>query len=191
MPSQLDVINYALTEIGRLPVVNALDTQGAQLMLTKVDALLRKYLKLTDWNFAIKYIVDNTPVVSPFSDEFLYSYQLPSDFGRFDRNGRNLSATFGLYYRFIDNFVLTNSRPFAYYYVVKQCDYSVLDDTSFIAMGLYLASESSMALTNDKPLTAYLKAAYSKALTDAMRFNDMQRFVESTPYNDFDRQAYI
>lgn len=191
MPSQLDVINYALTEIGRLPVVNAEDTQGSQLMLSKVDALLRKYLKLTDWNFAIKYVTDNTPVVSPFSDQYLYSYQLPADFGRFDRTGRQLSATFGLYYRLIDNFIVTNSRPFAYYYVVKQCSYGVIDDTSFIAMGLYLASECAMALTNDKLLVAYLKQSYGKALADAMRFNDMERFIQSTPYNDFDRQAYI
>lgn len=191
MPSQLDVINYALTEIGRLPVTNAADTQGSQLMLTKVDSLLRKYLRLTDWNFAIKYVSDNTPVVSPFSPEYLYSYQLPADFGRFDRTGKNLSATFGLYYRLLDNYILTNSRPFTYYYVVRQCPYADLDDTSFIAMGLYLASESAMALTNDKLLVGYLKNSYGKALADAMRFNDMERYIQSTPYNDFYRQAYI
>lgn len=190
MPSQLDVINYALTEIGRMPVVNASDSKDALLMQYKVDSLLRKYLKLTDWNFAIKFIIDNTPVASPFSPEFLYSFQLPADFGRMDRISP-LTINFALYYRIIDNFICTNTKPFEYYYVVNQCPYGDLDDTSFIAMGMYLASESAMALTNNIQLVAYLKQSYQKCLADAMRFNDMERMIQNTPYNDFDRQSYI
>jgi hypothetical protein len=190
MPSQLDVINYALTEIGRLPVTNAADQPSSQLMEAKLPALLGKFLQLTDWNYSIKFVVNNTPQVSPFSADFLYSYQLPPDFLRFDRMSP-LTTNFGLYYRIIDSLLCTNMKPIQYYYVSATLDYSILPPTSFIALSLYLAAETVMALTNNISLTAYIKKRFDDAMADAMRFNDMERMVQSLPYNDFDRQTYI
>lgn len=190
MPSQLDVINYALTEIGRPPVDNANDQPSSQLMAYKLPALLEKYLQLTDWNFSIKFVLSNTPLISPFSPDFLYSYELPPDFLRFDRFSP-LTTNFGLYYRIIDMQLCTNMRPIQYYYVSSNVDYTILTPTSFIALSQYLASETAMALTNNTTLTAYIKKKYEDSLADAMRFNDMERMVQSLPYNDFDRQTYI
>lgn len=190
MPSQLDVINFAMTEIGRPPVTNPADQPSSTLMLAKLPALLNKFLQLTDWNFTIKFVVDNTPTVSPFSPDFLYSYQLPPDFMRFDRMSP-LTTNFGLYYRFIDSLLCTNMKPIQYYYVSNDLDYQLLSPTAFIALSQYLASEVVMALTNNTTLTAYIKKKYEESLSDAMRFNDMERYVQSLPYNDFDRQTYI
>lgn len=190
MPSELDVINYALTEIGRMPVTNAADQPSSTLMQAKLPALLGKYMQLTDWNFSIKFVINNTPTVSPFSPDFLYSYQLPPDFLRFDRMSP-LTTNFGLYYRIIDQYICTNMKPIQYYYVSSALDYELLPPTSFIALALYLASETAMALTNNTTLVAYIKKKYDDAISDAMRFNDMERYVQSLPYNDFDRQTYI
>lgn len=190
MPSELAVINYAMTEIGRLPVTDPADQPSSQLMLAKLPELLGKFLQLTDWNWCIKFVVDNTPTVSPFSADFLYSYQLPPDFVRFDRMSP-LTTNFGLYYRILDNLLCTNMKPIQYYYVSKAIDYVLLPSTSFIALSQYLAAESCMALTQNISLTAYIKKKFDDSLADAMRFNDMERYIQSLPYNDFDRQTYI
>jgi len=190
MPSQLDVINFALTEIGRPPVTNADDQPSSQLMAAKLPVLLGKFLQLTDWNYTIQFVIDNTPMVSAFSPDFLYSYQLPPDFLRFDRMSP-LTTNFGLYYRIIDSLLCTNMKPIQYYYVSNALDYELLPPTSFMALSQYLASESAMALTNNVTLTGYIRKKYEASLSDAMRFNDMERYVQSMPYNDFDRQTYI
>ena len=179
-----------MSEIGRPPVTNPADQPSSQLMEYKLPSLLGKFLQLTDWNFTIKFVANNTPTVSPFSPDFLYSYQLPPDFLRFDRMSP-LTTNFGLYYRIIDSLLCTNMKPIQYYYVSGALDYELLTPSAFIALSQYLAAESCMALTQNTTLTAYIKKKFDDSLSDAMRFNDMERYVQSMPYNDFDRQTYI
>lgn len=190
MPSQLDVVNQALNELGRLSVTTIQDSESSQIIANKLNVLLPEMLLRTDWNFAIKFRYDNTPLTQNYSPDFVYTYQLPADYNRMDRISWQ-TANFGLYYRIIDGLFLTNSKPIQYYYVVNNADYSVLPPLFYRALSLYAAATCCLALTNDEQLKNYLEMEYKEKLVDALRQNDMDRYVQSTPYNDFDRQTYI
>lgn len=196
--SQIDVINQVLNEIGR-PAVDALlmttpaAPADALVILNKLNLLLPDLLLRGEWVFATKYLFNNTPNTVPFSPDFLYSYTLPADYGRFSAVAP-ISApnvNFGLYYAIFDGLFCTNGKPLQIYYIVNNCSYTVLPAAFTRALVYYCAYEVSMPLTNNLELTAYLKQKWKEALTDAVRYNDMERMVQSTPYNDFDRQAYI
>lgn len=194
MPSKIDVVNQTLSELGRQPIADILNSDDANFIISpKMDLLSKELLLRTDWNFAIKYVTNDTPLSTSFSPDYLYTYQLPADFGKFDRISDNttLSVNFGLYYRLIDGYILTNARPINFYYVVNQVDYAVITPLFERLLAIYTASDVSLVLTNNAELTAYLRKKYEDMLKNAIIQNDTERYVQSTPYNDFDRQAYI
>lgn len=192
MPSQLDVVNQALNELG-FPFVEVINqTPGSTLLANKINILHPEMLLRTDWNFAIKYVTDNTPLTTVISPEFLYNYQLPPDYNRLDRfSWFANAASFGFYFRIIDDVIMTNSRPVQYYYVVNDADLGVIDPLYYRALVLYIAAESAVVLTQNEPLAKLLESKYQQKLSEAILKNDMDRYVQSTPYNDFDRQVYI
>lgn len=192
MPSALDVVNQALNELG-FPFVEVINqTPGSTLLANKVAILHPEMLLRTDWNFAIKYVNDNTPLTQNISPDFLYNYQLPSDYNRMDRFSWFFNSTaYGFYYRIIDNVIMTNFRPISYYYVVNNADLGVISALYYRALVLYAAAESAVVLTQNEKLARELELKYRDKLNDAIRQNDMDRYVASTPINDFDRQAYI
>ena len=192
MTTQLDVVNAALNELG-FPAVTVLNENPASELLTnKSNLLLPELLLSTDWNFAIKFVEDNTPLTTLISPDYQYNYQLPADYNRMDRFSWQFNnGAFGFYYRIIDGVIMTNSRPILYYYVVNDADYSVLTPLFADALALFIAARSSTALTNKEALTKYLFEIYRDKLNAAILQNDMDRYVQSTPFNDFNRQTYI
>lgn len=195
--SQIDVINQVLNEIGR-PAIDAVVLQNqappdALVIQNKLNLLLPDLLLKAEWNFAVKYLFNNTPNTVSFSPDFLYSYNLPADYGRFYSIApiSAPSINFGLYYAIFDGQFCTNAKPLQMYYIVNDADYSVLPAAFTRALVYYCAFEVAMPLTNNLELTAYLQNKYKEAFTAAVRYNDMERMVQSTPVNDFDRQAYI
>ena len=196
--SQIDVINQVLNEIGR-PAIDALlmtspdAPPDAQVIQLKLNLLLPELLSRGEWVFAVEYLFNNTPNSVSFSPDFLYSYTLPADYGRF-KAVAPLGApnvNFGLYYAILDGEFCTNAKRLQIYYIKNNVTYDVLTPTFVRALVYYCAYEVAMPLTNNLELTAYLKQKWKEALSDAVRYNDMERMVTSTPYNDFDRQAYI
>src|SRR5690349_12849443 len=144
MPAKLDLINRALAELGRLQVSNINESQDAQFISNKVDELLPVMLLDYPWNFAVQYREDSTPLVSNFSPDYEYAYQLPSDYGRF-----YMWATSGAqypYYAILDNQLLADTKPIQYYYIVNFADYSVLPPLFCRAFVLYVAAESALIL---------------------------------------------
>lgn len=191
MPSKLEVVNQILNELGHPPVASITNADDASIIISpRCDLLANELLLRTTWNFAIKYVSNTTPLVNSFSPDFLYSYQLPSDFGSLDRISPQ-TTNFGLYYRIVDDMICTNSKPLNFYYVVNQVDYSAITIMFQRALVLYVAADVCNVLTNKEELARYLERKYEEKLNDAIRQNDMQRFVQSTPFNDFDRQVYI
>lgn len=186
--AKIDIINQALMEIGQLPVIQETDSQAAQLISAKIDILFPLLLLSSTWNFAIKFVSNNTPSTQSFSPDFVFTYVLPFDFGRFFKFGTN---TFPLYYEFIDGLLLTNVRPVQYYYVVNNVDYSAITTAFYRALSLYAAADTCMVLTQNAPLTKYIQEKYEMDKSNAILLNDQERYIGSTPYNDFDRQTYI
>jgi len=195
--SQISVVNQVLNELGRPSIDAALlinDTPpDVLLILNKLSLLLPDLLAKAEWNFAIKFLANNTPNTVSFSPDFLYSYSLPADYGRFYALSplSTYNANFGLYYAIIDGQFCTNSKPLQLYYIVNNAGYNVLPPAFTRALVFYCAFEVALALTNNLELTAYLKNKYGEAFSHAVRYNDMERMVISTPFNDFDRQVYI
>lgn len=188
--SQLDVINQTLNLIGRPSVVKASDNDSALLIQNRLLIIVPDLLNQASWNFAVAYRSDDTPLSQNFSPEFTYTYQLPTNFGRFDRFVYVLSQ-FGFYYRFVDNLLLCNAQPIQYYYIVNDADYSTFTTPFFIALCYYVASKTCLVLTQDEVLTKSLEEDYKYYFDKAVLDNDMQRQIGMTPYNDYDRQVYI
>ena len=190
MPTKLDIVNQALNELGRLPVADLSNDQSATILGNTLDILLPELLLRTDWNFSIKYIANNTPLIVNISPEFAYNYELPPDYNRMDRISWQ-TVNFGLYYRIIDNVIMTNSRPLNYYYVPNIVDLATIPPLFYRVLVLYLAATKCMVLTQNEGLTKYLQTEYLGKLSDAIRQNDMDRYGQGTAYNDFNRQSYI
>lgn len=189
--TKLSAVNQVLSEIGREPVTALTDTPDVEFIISpRLDLLYQELANLTDWNFLIKFVTLNTPNTVPFSPDFLYWYQLPSDYSRFDRLSWQ-TTNWGLFYRIIDGLFGTNMRPVLLYYISSIVDYTVITPVFQRALVLYCASDVCTGLTNDRLLTKDLELKYEKKLIDATRFNDMERMVQSTPYNEFDRNTYI
>lgn len=186
--SKLDVINQALIEIGRLPVTNENDSEASQLISAKIDLLLPLMVLETTWNFAIKFISDNTPNTQSFSPDYLYTYQLPFDFGRFFKFSTNC---WPLTYQFTDGLLLTNVKPISYYYIVNTIDFDAFNTLFYRALAVFTASDVAFVLTNNESLAKYLLGKYLSAKSDAILFNDIERDIKTSPNNDYDRKTYI
>lgn len=191
--SQIDVINQVLNEIGRPAIEAVSDSNDAAVIQNKLNLLLPDLLLKGEWNFAIKFVFNNTPNTITFSPDFLYSYTLPADYGRFNALSplSTYNASFGLYYAIIDGLFCTNTKPLQLYYIVNNISYAVLPAAFTRALVFYCAYEVCLSLTNNLELTAYLKTKYAEAFKNAVLYNDMERMVVSTPFNDFNRQTYI
>lgn len=186
--SQLDVVNYALSEIGTLPVTSVNDNQKAQIINAKINILFPMLLTSCNWTFAIKYVFNNTPNTVPFSPDYQFAFQLPPDYGKFYKFATNV---YPLVYAIVDGLLLTNINPISYYYIVNNVPFNNLTYMFYRALAIYAASDCCYVLTNNEKLAAYLQQKYKDARDEAILQNDMERDIVSTPYNDFDRQVFI
>lgn len=189
MPSQLQLVNRALSELGRLPISAISDSPDAQYVAAKINELFPELLQETTWNFCVVYREDSTPLTTNFSPDFVYTYQLPGDFGQFFKWASTGSQWPS--YEFTDNLLLAQTLPVQYYYITNQPAFEVLTPLFSRALILYAAAKSAPTLTNNVNLTAYLEKEYMKAITKAILQNDTQRSIQSTPYNDFDRITFV
>lgn len=189
MPSQLQLVNRALSELGRLSVAAINDSQDAQYVAAKINELYPELLLEYNWNFAVVYRTDSTPLSTTFSPDYLYAYQLPGDFGKFFK----WAATGSQWpvYEFADGMLLAQTLPVQYYYISNQIPFVSLPPLFSRALILYAACKSSPTLTNNIQLSKYLEIEYERAINKAILQNDMERSVVSTPYNDFDRITYV
>lgn len=186
--SKLTVINQALLALGSSPVANEKESEAAQFISEKLESLLPILLLSETWRFAVKYREDSTPITQNFSPDYLYSYQLPFDYGRFIKLGVN---RFILDFSITDNLILTSSNPFCYYYLVNSIDYSIMPPIFARTLALYAAADSAIPLTQNVSLAQLLNSHYLQEKTNAILLNNMERDIKSTPYNDFDRVMWV
>jgi len=189
MPSQLQLVNRCLSELGRLAVSAITDSQDAQYVAAKINELFPEMLLETTWNFCVVYRTDDTPLSTNFSPDFSYTYQLPGDFGKFFK-WASTGAQWPLY-EFADGLLLAQTLPVQYYYISNQPSFTVLTPLFSRALILYAAAKSAPTLTNNVQLAQYLQKEYEKILVRAILQNDMERSVQTTPYNDFDRITFV
>lgn len=185
--AKLDVVNQALIELGKMPVAAISDSEAAQILSNKIDILLPLLILSDIFNWAIKFVSNDSPLVGQFSPEWLYQYQLPADFGRFFRFITNYFPTS---YAIMDGLLLTSQIPVQYYYVVNTIPFANLETTFYRALSLWTAADCCMVLTQSEKLTQYINSKFLDAKSQTILFNQTERMITSAP-NDFDRLTYI
>jgi hypothetical protein len=189
MPSLLDLTNRALSEIGKPSVAQVTDSPVAQAIQAKILELYQEVLLDYNWNFAIVYVANYSPETTNFSPDYVYSYQLPGNYGKFYK-WATTGAQWPLY-AIVDGMMLANTLPIQYYYIANDVPFEVWPPLVARMLVLYAACKSAMTQTNNAALTAYLEKEYGKARVKAILQNDMERSVQTTPYNDFDRVTFV
>lgn len=189
MPSLLDLVNRTLSEIGRPSVTAITDSPDAQTISSKIFELAPEVLLDYNWNFAIVYVANYSPETTNFSPDYVYSYQLPGNYGKFYR-WASTGAQWP-YYAIVDGMLLANTLPVQYYYIANDIPFEVWPPLVARYLVLYVASKVSPTLTNNMQLTGYLENEYMKIRARAIIENDMERSVMTTPYNDFDRITFV
>ena len=186
----LQLVNRTLSELGRPQVSSTTESPDAEQALAKIIELSPELYLEFNWSFLTKFIIDSTPLTTNFSPDFEYTYQLPSDFGHFFR----FQATGSQWpiYEIVDGYMLAQTLPVGYYYIVNQADPSVYAPKFTRALVLYAAAKLAPTLTNNIQLAAYLEKEYEKALAKAIMADDMIGNPHSTaPYNDFSRITFV
>jgi len=189
MPSLLDLTNRALAEIGRPNVETVNDTPDSIAVSNKIIELYQEVLLDYNWNFAIVYVDNSSPETTNFSPDYVYSYQLPGNYGKFYK-----WATTGAQwpiYAIVDGMLLANTLPVQYYYIANDILFEYWPPLVARQLILYAAAKVAPTLTNNMQLAKYLYEEYKDARTKAILENDMERSVQSTPYNDFDRITFV
>lgn len=189
MPTLQTITNRALSELGRPNVSNVNDSPDAIYVQQKIIELFPEVMQEATWIFAKVYVENSTPLSSNFSPDYRYSYQLPGDFGQFYK----FASTGAQWpsYEFADDMLLAQTNPVQYYYISNNPAFEILPPLFTRALVLYAAAMSATTVTNNETLETKLMKKYEYWLGKAILQNDMQRSVESTPYNDFDRITLI
>jgi hypothetical protein len=194
MPSLLDLTNRALAELGK-PNVTTIDptdpssSPAAIYVSNKILELYQEVLLDYTWNFAVVYVANYSPETTNFSPDYVYSYQLPGNYGRFFK-WASTGAQWPLY-AIEDGLLLANTLPVQYYYIANDIPFEVWPPLVARLLVLYAAWNSSNTLTNNQKLTDDIEKRYEKIRARAVTENDMERSVQSTPYNDFDRITFV
>ena len=189
MPTHLQLVNRTLSELGR-PSVAAIDeSPDAQQASAKIYELAPELYLVYNWSFLVVFTQDSTPLTFNFSPDFIYTYQLPGNFGHFFK----WQATGSQWpiYEFAGGYFLAQTLPVGYYYIVNQADPTVYPPLFARALVLYAAAKLSPTLTNNVPLTQYLEKEYEKMIEKAITSDDMLNPHFATPYNDFNRITFV
>jgi hypothetical protein len=189
MPSLLDLTNRALSELGRLSVSQIENSPDAQQVSAKILELYKEVLLDYNWNFAVVYVANYSPETTNFSPDYVYSYQLPGNYGKFFK-----WATTGAqwpYYAIIDGMLLANTLPVQFYYIANDVPFEKWPPLVARQLVLYAAAKCAPTMTNNMNLTDYLMKEYELVRARAILENDMERSVMATPYNDFNRVTFV
>jgi len=189
MPSLVELTNRALSELGKLPVVAVTDSDEAIIVSNKILELYKEVLLDYNWNFAVVYVANYSPETVNFSPDYVYSYQLPGNYGKFFK-WADTGSQWPIY-AIWDGLLLAQTLPVQYYYIANDIDFQYWPPLVARQIVLYAASKCAPTLTNNTQLAAYLYKEYLDARTKAILENDMERSVMTTPYNDYDRVTFV
>lgn len=178
MPSETDLINDALSQIGASLIVGLDDgTVNANHAQHLYPALRDSLLRSHHWNFAMKRAALAQDATPPLF-EFAFSYTLPADFLKIvEYNGASLdTSTLALFesqepsrYRIEGRKLLTNDGEVKIVYLSRVTDPNVWDALFYQVVAGWLASKFASAIAKDHAKSsALLKEAVTVLLPIAM-----------------------
>ena len=111
MPSETDLINDALSQIGATPVADINEgVPNANYCLRFYPALRDGMLRMHHWNFALKRVTLATLAAPPVYS-FIFRYGMPADYIKIvEYNGAPVELTNALY-RIEGDYLVCNDNP--------------------------------------------------------------------------------
>lgn len=199
MPSETDLLNDALGQIGASPI-SAIDdgTANANCCQQFYPALRDGLIRSFRWNFSLVRVALNQDVTPPVF-EFAYSYTLPSDCLRlWEYNGTNtftgvmnqdnlnlfLSAQ-GSRYKVEGKKILTNDASVKILYGARVTNPDLWDATFYQVVATWLAGKLALAIAKDeKKAQALIALASGELLTLALSADGQESSIDPLVTDD-------
>lgn len=168
MPTQLDICNIALSNIGCLPIQSLTDSsESSRLLLLNWDRCIESVLRDFPWAFAtqVKYL-NMTEDAPP---DYAYSYYYPNDCLKIQAIGRDIEhpQQFEVRSNGTNKIIVTDTEKAIARYTTKITD-STLFDASFVEALVYkLSYEINNAKTGNAQQTQEMGNRYQEALNRA------------------------
>lgn len=195
MPSEVDLANDALSQIGGSPIT-ALDDGSTnanycqRFYLPLLEANIRKH----HWNFAMARVALAQVLPVPVF-EFAYAYALPFDFLKLvEYSGANPNTeTLALVdetfivpsaYRIEGRTLVTNDGTVKIVYLKRVTDPNIWDGLFYQAMALALASKLALAIPKDGRLSLSLAEQARVVWDDAMASDGQEGNIRRMHVND-------
>lgn len=182
MPSEVDLINDALSQIGAAPIT-ALDDGSVAANHAKrfYPSLRDAAIRAHHWNFAMaRATLAASATPPPF--EFTYAYPLPSDWLKIVQyNGKTNTTE----YRVEGRDVLTDDATVQIVYLRRITNPDVWDALFYQMMSTWLASKFANAIAKDtKKAESLLNQALSVLLPFATAIDGQEGSVEPMTVDD-------
>ena len=195
MPSQTDLLNDALSQIGASPITAIDDgSTNANYCQRFYPQLLESMIRAHHWNFAMARVqlaqVTPVPVF-----EFAYAYALPSDllkiveYSGADPNTTTLSLVDETFivpsvWRIEGRTLVTNDGTVKIVYLKRATDPNVWDGMFYQAMAASLASKLALAISKDGKQSVALSQLAQGLWADARASDGQEGSIQRMHVND-------
>lgn len=184
MAVELDYVNGILSELAIKNVQSINDNETSLFIYNRLRVLYVHVLQRANWNFAVEFIYDASPMVYNISPNYQYTYLLPADFGHLFKFTNQILPTV---YEIVDGYLLCNSKPVQYEYIKNNQSLSVFPPLVMDMIVLYVASRVCLVLTQDIKLTSYLKSLYEERFSECVRVNAFANQIDNAKHINYDR----
>jgi hypothetical protein len=198
MPSDVEIANLALSQLGDLPILNFTDNNKRARELNRIyeptrDSEIRAHI----WNFAVRRI--RLPALStapPFGFDF--AYELPADYLRVIQAGdwppgmrMGWWWLDGSEYRIEGRTIVTDySAPLSLRYLARVTDPTQFDACFVTSFACELAIKLCETLTQSTSKKQEAKDDKKRAISDAIRSNAIELPPEMLPPNSWEMSRW-
>lgn len=201
MPSEVDIINFALTALGNISITDRNDnTKQAREANRIYDMTRDSEIALNNWNFAITRVLLPALVSVP-AFSYSFSFQLPDDYLRVVQCGScSPGATRAQYrtseaalsdYKIEGKTISTNiGAPLELRYLRRVSDPNAFSPFFVTALGMRLAMRLARTLNASNTDKQNATADYRSAVMEAIRANAIEMPPDRIPDGNFILSRY-
>ena len=190
MPSETDLLNDALSQIGEVSIGSISDgTTNADYCQALYPALLDSILRSHHWNFALTRVALSADVDTPVY-EFAYQYTLPADCLKVVAYAGGDTSTVTMWYsegyrahplpfKIEGRKLYSNDGVVYIQYLARKTNPAEWDALFYQVVATWLASKLAMAITKDaKKSNALLQQAVTVLLPMALAVDGQEGSIE-------------
>jgi hypothetical protein len=178
MTSKIEIANLALTTLGATPISSLTENSKESILVNGMwDIHRRSLLRRNSWNFATKR-VDIPRTINTPNHQYLYEYQLPSDFLRLIQP-HNQSD-----YKIENNKLLSNSEITQIKYIADIEDTNLWSSDFVELFAAKLSAELAYPITRDKDVMRLYHSIYQDKLNYAIFADGNEDGIDEIPGNE-------